>query len=244
MGDSTSSSLEHTWRADGVRHHILLRVLPLQCHDMLGPVGALRMSLYLAKRRAAEDDIDRDALQAKVGDASGQVMEVADAVGTLRWWNEGHAEPVQLEHCLSRCGALMRKAMSLRGHLLHLPDLPDLPALPEHASPESTPVVVKPADAGPPQFVRAPSAYYAFFGLLMHAMDSFTEPQETWLAVGRGEVTLRAAPRADPPAAAAALPPRGQALGFQPLAWLMEDIGWDLQREPEGWRLAWASESA
>ena len=45
---ATSPAIAADWMAAGVRHEILMRVLPTLRHDLLGPISVARMELAVS----------------------------------------------------------------------------------------------------------------------------------------------------------------------------------------------------
>ena len=62
---ATSPAIAADWMAAGVRHEILMRVLPTLRHDLLGPISVARMELAVMRRRLERADLaPQDAARA------------------------------------------------------------------------------------------------------------------------------------------------------------------------------------
>jgi len=212
---------EARWRAAGVRHEILLRMLPLQQHDILGPLSVMRLSLAILYRRTAVPLPDGAALGQKVGELGVQMDELLAALARLRCWDGSPGDGAEAARALPVCLALASHALSLRGHRLELPSVAS----------ESDPV-------------RTPCFTYAVLGLLLHAMDLHATAQVFRLAHQPGQLRLwtdalplRPVPTPLP------VPPRPR-LDAQALQWLVDDLGWTLTTSTGPgdalvWTLSW-----
>lgn len=217
---------EARWRAAGVRHEILLRMWPLQQHDILGPLSVMRLSLAILQRRAAVPVPDGAALGLKVGELGVQMDDMLAALASLRCWDGSRGDSAEAAQAMSVCLALAGHALSLRGHRLEAPTV---------------------ASGRDP--VRMPDFTYAVLGLLLHAMDGHTTAQVFRLAHQPGQLRLWTEPL--PPHGVPTplpFPPRPR-LDAQALQWLVDDLGWTLapvqiQVQGDGrseWRLCWRS---
>ncbi|MEN9889801.1 MAG: hypothetical protein RLY78_96 [Pseudomonadota bacterium] len=219
---ATRSSDDDRWRAwaaDGVRHRILLRVLPIQRHDVLGPLSVLRMGLAVLKRRAADAASDAADLQRRIGEADVQVGEAVRMVAALRQWDAASARPQAWAELAAQALRLVQTAASMGGHRVE---------------------PLEAADPGPglrldeAEAARLP---YLLLGLLMHLQDTAPGPR-LWrprlLADGLqlGLEPLAGAGGGD----GAALPalPSAQMIDAQALDLLLVDSGWVLARTDRG----------
>jgi hypothetical protein len=210
------------WLADGVRQRILLRALPAQRHDVLGPLSAMRLALSLVKTRLAADPPEVERVRAKVGEIEEQLAAAIAAVKLLRLWDGGRRTDA-LAACAD-CVAMLRVSMALRGHQLAEPAVRD--------------------GAVPPQ-LPCPDAHYAILGLLLHAQDTAAVRCLLAPALTPHGLRLEATPLpgvsplvAPPPAGPE---PRPSTVEAEALGWLVEEIGWRVARDDAGWLLAWAA---
>lgn len=213
---------EARWRAAGVRHEILLRMWPLQQHDILGPLSVMRLSLAILQRRVAVPVPDGVALGLKVGELGVQMDELLAALASLRCWDGSPGDSAEVVRALPLCLALAGHVLGLRGHRL------EAPAVASGSDP-----------------VRVPDFTYAVLGLLLHAVDRHTTAQIFHLAHQPGQLRLWTEPL--PPRGVPAplpVPPRPR-LDARALQWLVDDLGWtvtQVQAPVDGrseWRLCW-----
>lgn len=221
------------WLAQGVRQHILLRVLPVQRHDALGPLSVARMALALVQRRLASPQPALQSLADKVAEVDTQVVDAVKALACLRWWDSAHQPPRPWGEVVQDCAHLLQLAASLRGHTLATGALwPDA---------ASTPLVPTPA------------AHLAVLGLLMHAMDHHAEQPHSFTLLAlpsaggasaaphslrldkQAIVTDRPGLVANPPLSMAS--PGAPGLGWEAYQWLMADSAWQAQADAQGWTL-------
>lgn len=250
---------EAIWIADGVRHQIMLRVLPVQRHDMLGPLSVVRMALAVVRRRlsqaamSADPDVahgddgpaqagatvpDWAGLQGKVSEVERQVAEAVRVVAALRWWDGMHrTPPLPVAEAVEQCTALVQLAMSLRSQQLAL----------------------QPPTSGKPGLLPVPAVHHALLGLLLHATEAYPRVRHWRLSWDDAALWLEPLAAAmSAPLLLAELPPVGAAdahadagadaeasdamtrpISAPALDTLLGTIGWAAQRQPGGWRLAW-----
>jgi len=226
---------EHlAWLAQGVRQHILLRVLPVQRHDALGPLSVARMALALVQRRLASPQPALQSLADKVAEVDTQVADAVKALACLRWWDSAHQPPRPWAEVVRDSAHLLQLAASLRGHTLHTGTLW--------------------ADGSDSPLVPTPAGHLAVLGLLMHALDHHADQPQAFslhalppeVGPGPAMARLRLAKQAivadrQALASAALLPmANGSApvLGWTAYQWLMADTGWQAQADAQGWTLS------
>ena len=225
MTAEASASDHRRWLADGVRQRILLRALPAQRHDVLGPLSAMRLALALVKTRLAADPPDVDRVRAKVGELDDQLAAAIAAVKLLRLWDGGGRPTDALAACAD-CVAMLRVSMALRGHQLAEPAVHD--------------------DAVPPQ-LPCPDVHYAILGLLLHVQDTagvrcLLAPKVTPAGLRLDATPLPGvSPLVAPPPTGAQ--PRPTSVEADALGWLVEEMGWRVARDDAGWLLAWSAPS-
>lgn len=219
------------WLAQGVRQHILLRVLPVQRHDALGPLSVARMALALVQRRLSNPQPALQALADKVAEVDTQVADAVKALARLRWWDSAHQPPRPWAEVVHDCTHLLQLAASLRGHTLNTGHL-------------------WPANGSQP-WVPTPSAHLSVLGLLMHAMDRHADEPHAFslqaLPADAADPAARAGLRLDKRGLAherahlggattpADTPASG--LSWQAYQWLMADTGFEAQADAQGWTL-------
>jgi len=218
------------WAADGVRHHILLRALRGQRHDVLGPLSAARMGLATLKRRLAARPVDADAATELVAGLADQMVAAVAAVALMRVWDGPQTGTQPLQRLLPACADLLRTDASLRGHRLTVVQTPQeaVPGATDHA-------------------VATPAAHYALLGWLMHHLDDCAQPANLALTLQAGALELRRALRhqdgATPGPDPVLQPPTGdqpRSIDAGALALLLRDLGWRQETLPDQrWRLHW-----
>ena len=222
------------WRADGVRHQILLRVLPAQRHDVLGPMAVLRMSLGLLRRQllASPPGIER-ALD-RMQDMDQQLAAALAALSALRCWDGADSQLTTPASAAAVAGALVRTPMSLRGHRL------------QHAAPpvdgtqeQNDRQIRKGTDA---PGIELQPALFAALGLLLHALDSAAAPTEFTLLPADWELLLLHRPA--PGGGTALVEPAARPVHRQALNWLLDDLGCPLSGQAGQWRLRWPAARA
>jgi hypothetical protein len=202
------------WLAAGVRHQVVMRILPVQRHDILGPLSVLRMSLQIAVRRVGDAASDPALLKERLAAADRQVADAVAAVSTMRCWDGAAAQRqpalVAIGHCVQWCNM----ALTLRGHRAAAPLQDD----------------DLPSDETPGQ-VDAPAVHYAVLGLLLHLVDSLPSPHALSLHVGLSQLRVVATPLPtldSPEAAIDVTPARQPRLDVKALGWLLAEQGWSL----------------
>lgn len=104
------------WRADSARLHLLLRVLPVQRHDTLGPLSAARMQMAVLRRRAQADAPDLEDLRARLQGLDQQIAGTVQALAPLRLWDRPEPAFQPLEDVIGMAVHLLGVETSARGH--------------------------------------------------------------------------------------------------------------------------------
>jgi len=215
------------WAADGVRHAILLRVLPIQRHDVLGPLSVLRMGMAVLKRRIDDPSPPIEDIRRRVGEADVQVAEAVRMVAALRQWDAVSARPRPWSEVADEALRLVQTSASMSGHRIE----------PMSAADDAQPDLQL-------DEVEAARTPYLLLGLLMHIQDTAERPMHwhaRWLPAGLAlhlrplHVQARdGAPSSGPGHAV-------RVIDADALALLMEGSGWSLSRtvrdDEQVWRL-------
>lgn len=130
----TDSVALKRWVAAGVRHEVLLRVLPSLRHDMAGPVSILRMATLLLKRQLAAVPVDVTACAQRVTVLDQQMGELIEGIRLLRGWEdstvsgaEAIRDPMTRPALVAKCMSLLRPAFDLRGIAINVDVLLEAP---------------------------------------------------------------------------------------------------------------------
>ncbi len=214
------------WVAAGVRHEVLLRVLPAVRHDLAAPLSVMRMALLLLRRQqqaASGDDAARR--EERIATLQEQLAVLAGRLNLLRGW--GAADPgadgITRAALVERCVALLRPLADLQGLTIEV-------------DPGLQPA---PADAvahGPPEAVQWPGATalrYLVLASLCHLLDRRPAPGAVRIVPdGTDALRLLATARAaadDARAGAGTQEPPGRLrIDAAALRCLAEDLGYGL----------------
>ncbi|MFM2346297.1 MAG: hypothetical protein RL654_1050 [Pseudomonadota bacterium] len=103
------------WVAFGVRHEILLRVLPTLRHDLLGPISVARMELAVMRRRLERVDLaPQDGLR-RVQQLDAHLVDLARGLRELRRWDPLDTERMSAGGIVRLALALMEQPLRLAG---------------------------------------------------------------------------------------------------------------------------------
>lgn len=219
------------WLADGVRLQILLRALPVQRHDVLGPLSVVRMGLAVVQRRLQADTVDLPALGGKLAETDAQVADAVRRVAELRLWDREADLPRPLLALVRQCAALVQLSASMAGHQLEPVEIVGAGAA----------AVADAADA----WQSPPGGFHqAVLGLLMHAIDTAPQPCRLTLVLSPQHLHLRVGALGSAAGAAPQrLPmgPRDRRIDARALAWLLADMGLRGGPVENGWQLEWVA---
>lgn len=218
------------WKAAGVRQSLLLRVLSVQRHDVLGPLSVMRMGFALLKRRLDGPSPDVADLRERSAALEAQLVDALGAVAALRLWDAAGDPWSDLRGAAADAVAMLRVAMSLRGHRL------------EDVVVDDTAEAVEGPDGQRKSWRRpAPDAHYALLGLLACAQDLATRPTVFQLRVAPERVTLELSPMeiGVMPSPLPPAPPGAHALDLHALEWLLADLGARCHAGATAWQLDW-----
>ena len=106
------------WRAAGVRHALLLRVLPALRHDLATPISVVRMTTLLLQRKLAATPVDTAYCVQRLTALDQQTDALTQVMGLLMEWNVDSGGP-ELEtsraQLVSVCVGLLRPLWALEG---------------------------------------------------------------------------------------------------------------------------------
>jgi len=103
------------WVAAGVRHEILMRVMPTLRHDLLGPISVARMELAVLKRRIERADLEpADGLR-RVQQLESHLVELTRGLRDLRRWDGLLDEQMPVGSIVALAVGLMEQPLRLAG---------------------------------------------------------------------------------------------------------------------------------
>lgn len=103
------------WLAAGVRHEILMRVLPTLRHDLLGPISVARMELAVMRRRLEREDLSpQDGLR-RVQQLESHLIELTRGLRELRRWDGMADEQMPAGSIVALAIGLMEQPLRLAG---------------------------------------------------------------------------------------------------------------------------------
>ncbi len=234
MTDPADRGRNASWIAAGIRHEVLLRVLPALRHDMVAPVSVARMSLILLKRQLATSPLDTGLATERIAVLEEQVGQVASAMRLLRGW-EGNGESETLPghdlitraDLVAECVHLLRPGFEMHGQKLQI-DAALLPA--------EVPI----AESERPGWPGAAALRYLLLAALCHLQD--TRPMLSAIAlVPEGDAMLVLKPhRRDAPAPTQETGAPTMPIDALVLRTLADDLGFELHIAADELRLSLA----
>ena len=216
-----------SWIAAGVRHELLTRALPALRHDMAAPTSVIRMALMMLKRQVGATPIDASACEERVALIDSQLLELVQAIRSLRDWELATTDDgITRSALVAQCVSLMRSAFDLHGVLL------DADAMPEPQDDEQ-------------RWPAAAALRYLFLGALGYLHDGEAEPGTIRVEPdGADALRLVALPR-EPgganPVLDAHRAPRALAIDAIALQSLAEDMGYAIALERDSVRFSLAT---
>ncbi|MFO1277238.1 MAG: hypothetical protein U1F21_14790 [Sphaerotilus natans] len=112
---ATSPAIAADWMAAGVRHEILMRVLPTLRHDLLGPISVARMELAVMRRRLERADLaPQDGLR-RVQQLDAHLVDLTRGLRELRRWDPLDTERMPAGSIVRLALALMEQPLRLAG---------------------------------------------------------------------------------------------------------------------------------
>ena len=107
------------WRAVGVRHAVLLRVLPALRHDVATPISVLRMTASLLQRKLAQVPADAPYCLQRIAALDAQIGSLTQSLNWLLDWDAGaDAAAVTRSELVTGCAQLLRPLWAIEGVLL------------------------------------------------------------------------------------------------------------------------------
>ena len=107
------------WCAAGVRHAVLLRVLPTLRHDLATPISVLRLTATVLQRKLAAHPVDALYCAQRAATLDQQVGALTHALRWLLEWDSGAGETdVTRPELVAGCVALLRPLWALEGVLI------------------------------------------------------------------------------------------------------------------------------
>lgn len=216
-----------SWIAAGVRHELLTRALPALRHDMAAPTSVIRMALMMLKRQVGATPIDAPACEERVALIDNQVLELVQAIRSLRDWELATTDDgITRSALVAQCVNLMRSAFDLHGVML------DADAMPEPREDEQ-------------RWPAAAALRYLFLGALGYLHDGEAEAGAIRVEPdGADALRLVALPR-EPgsvnPVLDAHRAPRALAIDAIALQNLAEDMGYAIVLARDSVRFALAA---
>lgn len=118
------------WHAAGVRHAVLLRVLPALRHDVATPISVMRLTASVLQRKLAHEPVDAAYCSQRVETLDQQISVLNDALRWLLDWGAGASDsPVTRAQLAFGCVGLLQPLWALEGVMINLdPALQPLPA--------------------------------------------------------------------------------------------------------------------
>ncbi|MES2186435.1 MAG: hypothetical protein V4505_17930 [Pseudomonadota bacterium] len=204
------------WQAAGVRHELLMRVLPAIRHDMAGPLSVARMGNSVLKRYLVVQPFDADKSAKRLDQTDEQLAQLLNAVRALSRWDTDGSERLDAATLLADGLQMARPILDLHGMVLELPDAADTTWMPA-AWPALQPA----------------RALYGVIGALSYLQDTAAGPASIRVQAAEGGLLLQATP-----SGTGGLPedqrPTPRALAIDPaaLACLAQDLRWPMDIQP------------
>ena len=110
------------WLAAGVRHQVLMRVMPSLRHDMAGPLSVVRMGNAVLKRYLDAEPADIGAARRRLEQNEGQLQELLKAIRGLNRWELTTSEHQEAALVVASALHLARPMLDLHGSQLEVPE--------------------------------------------------------------------------------------------------------------------------
>jgi len=185
MSSPAGTSQSH-WIAQGVRHELLLRLLPSIRHDMLGPVSVARMGVAVLIKRLGNDPPNLAGALERAQELNQHMAQVTQQLREFRHWDPSQAGRIGLPAALSQCVGWLQPVLTLQGFELDL-----APASQEDAGAPSG----EPADEW-----QRDELMFLIAGLICHVLDCWA-PCQLQIEAGPASLQLRAGASRPAPAA-------------------------------------------
>ncbi len=109
------------WCAAGVRHAVLLRVMPALRHDLATPISVLRLTANVLQRKLAVQPVDASYCAQRAATLDQQLGALTHALRWLLEWNSGAGQAnVTRPELVADCVALLRPLWAIEGVLIEV----------------------------------------------------------------------------------------------------------------------------
>jgi len=196
------------WHAAGVRHELLMRVLPVLRHDMAGPLSVARMGNTVLKRYLVAQPLDTELCQKRIAQNDEQLGQLVTGIRALNRWDVESSERAAPAMLWNMALEVARPTLEMHGLRLQS----------EGAEPP----------AGWPDLVPA-RALYAALGALCYLQDSAMAPATVSIRPSGDGLLLQAAPTQPPPPEAPRPNGRPLRIDAASLACLADDLEWPIE---------------
>ncbi|MEH3087225.1 MAG: hypothetical protein PGN26_12005 [Xylophilus ampelinus] len=217
-----------SWIAAGVRHELMMRVLPALRHDMAGPLSVARMGNTVLRRYLAANPFNAELSLKRLTQTEEQLNGLVALIRGLGRWDVHGSERAPPAELLPQALALARPVLDAQG--LQLAEADSLPDLSDW------------------QDVAPARLFYPVIGALVHLQENAPPGGGTVRVQRDGASGLRFLLRPAEPAedGADSFPPMASGLGPRPLrigtaalACLAEDLGAHLAADDREVAIAW-----
>ncbi|WP_295855963.1 hypothetical protein [uncultured Xylophilus sp.] len=205
------------WVAAGVRHEILMRVLPALRHDMAGPLSVARMGNTVLKRYMAAQPFDPEQSHKRLEQTEEQLNQLLVAIRTLNRWDLDTSERADAAPAVRAGLELARPMLDLHGIAMD--------AVPEDATPADWPAM-SPA-----------RALYAVIGVASCLQDTATGPAALSVRCDGSDLLFTTRPRDGAAADEPQFPARRMKIDADALSTLLADLQWPADIAPGTVRL-------
>ena len=173
--DAGTPAPADAWYAAGVRHELLMRVLPAIRHDMAGPLSVVRMGNTVLRRYLGAEPFDAAQSLKRLGQTEEQLQLTVAGIRALSRWDTEGLEGQQAAADVAQAMEMARPMLDLYG--MQLTESPTAPA--------EWPAVVP------------GRVLYAVLGALAYLQDSASAPMVIHAASEGGAVRFHAVPTGD-----------------------------------------------
>ncbi|MFE8645504.1 hypothetical protein ACFX58_10510 [Sphingomonas sp. NCPPB 2930] len=167
------SSAAGAWYAAGVRHELLMRVLPAIRHDMAGPLSVVRMGNTVLRRYLGAEPFDASQSLKRLGQTEEQLQLTVAGIRALSRWDIETADGPPALADIAQAMEMARPMLDLYGM-----QLSESVAAPPAAWPGVVPGRV----------------LYTVLGALAYLQDSATAPMAIQVEPADGALHFRSAP--------------------------------------------------
>lgn len=167
MSGTACAELAAHWSAAGVRHAVLLRVLPALRHDLATPISVVRMTALLLQRKFEAFPIDAAYCSERVAALDQQTDALTEVLRLLLGWGIGPVDAdVSRPALVASCVRLLRPMWATRGMQIEV-------------DPVLEPAALAASDVAPerdlePRWPGETALRYLLLGALCHLYDTAT----------------------------------------------------------------------